>query len=81
MMTTTTTVTVPLTIIDFLSRKSEAITSIPDYVSHVENIHKTHKLKSFRSDNGGEYTSEALKKVFNPLFHKQLAVLAAASSR
>lgn len=39
------------TIIDFLSWKSEAINSFPDYISHIENIHQPHNPKSLRSDN------------------------------
>jgi transposase InsO family protein len=49
--------------VTFIARKSEAPTAIKQFVALVENQFQT-KIKSFRSDNGGEYIASNLKTFF-----------------
>ncbi|CCX09691.1 Similar to Retrovirus-related Pol polyprotein from transposon TNT 1-94; acc. no. P10978 [Pyronema omphalodes CBS 100304] len=52
------------TVVHFLSKKSDAVSSIPEYVNHIETVHQPLRLKNFRSDNGGEYTSDVIRSFF-----------------
>lgn len=47
----------------FLQQKSQAVSKIKEFVAMVENQFNR-KLKIFRSDGGGEFTSNELKQFF-----------------
>lgn len=49
--------------IRFIKNKSDASTAIVDFVNQIENQHDI-RIKSFRTDNGGEYVQSKVSNVF-----------------